>query len=64
MGRPRKRLKQAETVAVGCDPLPLNLGFQRRLSVKVHPRRFGQPFALLLVAVAAFLVAENASSAV
>src|SRR6266511_5564558 len=25
MNRPRKRLKQAKTVAVGCDPLPLNL---------------------------------------
>jgi hypothetical protein len=25
MNRPRKRLKQAKTVAMGCDPLPLNL---------------------------------------
>jgi uncharacterized protein len=36
----------------------------RRVGANVQPRRLGQLFALLLIGVAAFLVAANASSAV
>jgi uncharacterized membrane protein YfcA len=35
-----------------------------RLSATVRPERLGQLFALLLVAIAIFLVAKNASAAV
>jgi nitroreductase len=36
MNRHRKRLKQAETVAVGCDPLPLNLDGKEGSTVRVR----------------------------
>src|SRR5919106_2354483 len=38
MGRPRKKLKQGKTVAVGCDPLPdrIRMVWSRLWSFRVH----------------------------